>query len=449
MSGPERRTIHMSHYQGGTLKDKLDQGDQIFKTVEDFVNTYVEDTSKRRPIKKMLVATNGIAAVRCILSIRKLLMQLFRNDRIIKFICLTTEQEIRSNAEYLKLADHFVFSPGGDNRNNYANVEEIVNHAVEKGVDAVWAGWGHASENPELPKQLATRGIVFIGPPSTAMFSLGDKIASTIIAQTLDIPTIEWSGSGLKLDLNQKRGSEYVSVTQELFNQATVSDLYEGLRALEEHKIGYPLMIKASEGGGGKGIRKCKNEADFKENFVQVQTEVPGSPIFIMKCVENARHIEVQLIADRYENVIPVFTRDCSIQRRCQKIIEEAPASIAPKDTLRLGYESAGTVEYMYLPDEDKYFFLELNPRLQVEHPCTEMLASINIPAIQMQIAMGLPLNRITDIRLFYGLDRYGTTPLPEEIVLTDTEYSVIAARITSEVGVYLPLRGEYWFLCY
>ncbi|KAK6034475.1 Carbamoyl-phosphate synthase L chain protein [Cooperia oncophora] len=86
-------------------------------------------------------------------------------------------------AEYLKLADHFVFSPGGDNRNNYANVEEIVNHAVEKGVDAVWAGWGHASENPELPKQLAARGIVFIGPPCSAMFSLGDKIASTIIAQ--------------------------------------------------------------------------------------------------------------------------------------------------------------------------------------------------------------------------------------------------------------------------
>uniref|UniRef100_A0A8L8K586 Acetyl-CoA carboxylase n=1 Tax=Heligmosomoides polygyrus TaxID=6339 RepID=A0A8L8K586_HELPZ len=446
MSGPERRTIHMSHYKGGSLKDKLDQGDKVFKTVDDFVNTYVEDASKRRPIKKMLVATNGIAAVRCILSIRKLLMQLFRNDRIIKFICLTTEQEIRSNAEYLKLADHFVFSPGGDNRNNYANVEEIVNHAVEKGVDAVWAGWGHASENPELPKQLAAHGIVFIGPPSSAMFSLGDKIASTIIAQTLDIPTIEWSGSGLKLDLSQrKEGGEFVTVTQELFDKATVSDLYEGLRALEEHKIGYPLMIKASEGGGGKGIRKCKNEADFKENFVQVQTEVPGSPIFIMKCVENARHIEVQLIADRYENVIPVFTRDCSIQRRCQKIIEEAPASIAPKETLRrmqedavkiaklVGYESAGTVEYMYLPDEDKYFFLELNPRLQVEHPCTEMLASINIPAIQMQIAMGLPLNRITDIRLFYGLDRYGTTPLPEEIVLTDTEYSVIAARITSE----------------
>uniref|UniRef100_A0A1I7WUC5 Acetyl-CoA carboxylase n=1 Tax=Heterorhabditis bacteriophora TaxID=37862 RepID=A0A1I7WUC5_HETBA len=259
--------------------------------------------------------------------------------------------------EYLKLADHFVFSPGGDNRNNYANVEEIVNHAVEKGVDAVWAGWGHASENPELPKQLAARGIVFIGPPCSAMFSLGDKIASTIIAQTLDIPTIEWSGSGLKLDLSDKKEGEHVTVTQELFNQATVSDLYEGLRALEEHKIGYPLMrnIKASEGGGGKGIRKCKNEADFKENFVQVQTEVPGSPIFLMKCVENARHIEVQLIADRLDQFI------CDMR-------------------------------------------ILINYRTSTSH----------------LICLGC-------------LDRYGLTPLPDEQVLTDTEYSVIAARITSE----------------
>ncbi|PAV62751.1 hypothetical protein WR25_22977 [Diploscapter pachys] len=442
---PERRTIHMSHY-GGSLKNKIDQGDQVFKAVEDFVAAFVEEPAKRRPIKRVLVATNGIAAVRCILSIRKLLMQLFRDDKMIKFICLTTQHEIASNAEYLKLADYIVFSPGGDNRNNYANVNEIVSHAVEQRVDAVWAGWGHASENPELPRQLAARDIVFIGPPSNAMFSLGDKIASTIIAQTLDIPTIEWSGNGLKLDLdNCTPESGHITVSQELFNKATVKDLAEGLRALEEHKIGYPLMIKASEGGGGKGIRKCKNEADFRENFQQVLTEVPGSPIFLMKCVENARHIEVQLIADRYETVIPVFTRDCSIQRRCQKIIEEAPASIAPEDTLSrmqkdavkiaklVGYESAGTVEYMYLPDENKYYFLELNPRLQVEHPCTEMLANINIPAIQMQIAMGLPLHRITDIRLFYGLDRYDNTPLPDELVLTKTEYAVIAARITSE----------------
>ncbi|CAI4232601.1 unnamed protein product [Auanema sp. JU1783] len=446
-AGRDIRIIHMSQrYHQGSRKNMLDQGDKTWPTVEKFVESQVRDISKRRVIKKILVSTNGIAAVKCIWSMRSFLMQHFRQDHIIKFICLTTEQEIASNAEYLKMADHIVIAPAGDNKNNYANVDEIVSHAVSEKVDAVWAGWGHASENPELPRRLAENDICFIGPPSSAMFSLGDKIASTIIAQTLDIPTIEWSGNGLKLDLNVIEGE--VSVGQQLFNLATVSDLNEGLRSLEINKIGYPLMIKASEGGGGKGIRKCKNEADFRENFIQVQAEVPGSPIFLMKCVENARHIEVQLIADRYGCVIPVYTRDCSIQRRCQKIIEEAPASIAPQEILRrmqedavkiaklVGYESAGTVEYMYLPEEEKYFFLELNPRLQVEHPCTEMIASINIPAIQIQIAMGLPLNRIADIRLFYGFkdeQLYEDTPLPDDLVRTVVDRHCIAARITSE----------------
>ncbi|GMR60829.1 hypothetical protein PMAYCL1PPCAC_31024 [Pristionchus mayeri] len=418
--------------------------DMVFKTVNEFVEFHVESIQKRRPIKQVLVATNGIAAVRCMLSIRRVLQHMFNNDREVKFICITTEQEILSNAEYLKLADKYVISPGGENRNNYANVDEIVAHAEEQKVDAVWAGWGHASENPELPRKLMEKGICFIGPPSAAMKALGDKIESSIIAQSVGIPTIEWSGSGLTLDTTKRDGKQ-ITVSEELARKACVTDWQAGLDAMKKHNIGYPMMIKASEGGGGKGIRKCMCETDFKENFFQVQTEVPGSPIFLMKCLENARHIEVQLIADRYGCVIPIFTRDCSIQRRCQKIIEEAPASIASKDVLKsmqqdavriaelVGYESAGTVEYMYLPDEDKYFFLELNPRLQVEHPCTEMLANINIPAIQLQIAMGLPLNRITDIRLFYGLKRYGTDPLPEEKVLTDTEYSVIAARITSE----------------
>lgn len=177
--------------------------------------------------------------------------------------------------------------------------------------------------------------------------------------------------------------------------------------------------------------------------------------------MENARHIEVQLIADQYGNVIPIFTRDCSIQRRCQKIIEEAPASIAPPEVLRnmqqdavnlakrVGYVSAGTVEYLYLPESQKYYFLELNPRLQVEHPCTEMVANINIPAIQLQIAMGLPLHRITDIRLFFGMDRYGVTSLPDDQIKTDTNIAVIAARITSEDPAegFRPASGSVEYL--
>lgn len=205
-------------------------------------------------------------------------------------------------------------------------------------------------------------------------------------------------------------------------------------------------MIKASEGGGGKGIRKVENVEDFPNLFRQVQSEVPGSPIFIMKLAKCARHLEVQLLADQYGNAISLFGRDCSIQRRHQKIIEEAPAVIAEpsifeqmeKAAVRLakmvGYVSAGTVEYLY-DTSGYYYFLELNPRLQVEHPCTEMVADVNLPAAQLQIAMGLQLHRIKDIRLMYGESPWG-----DALIDFDTPQHkpqpwghVIAARITSE----------------
>ncbi|KAI6229369.1 hypothetical protein M3Y95_00523900 [Aphelenchoides besseyi] len=441
----EMRTFNISKHENLGISQLVNQQNKTFKTVDEFVNYFAEDPSKRRNIRKVLVATNGIAAVKCIISMRKLLSQVFHGqDRIIKFVCMTTEQEVQSKAEYLKYADHVVFSPAGANTNNYANVNEIVEHAVREQVDAVWAGWGHASENPRLPEKLAEQNIIFIGPPAHAMFALGDKIASTIIAQTVDIPTIEWSGSGIKAEGLDPRTN--VAELDNLCKLAYVNSVEDGMRALREKNITYPVMIKASEGGGGKGIRKCENDAQFKDDFRRVKIEVPGSPIFIMKCMINARHIEVQLIADQYGNVIPIFTRDCSIQRRCQKIIEEAPAGIAPTEVLaqmqqdavnlakQVGYVSAGTVEYLYLPETKKYYFLELNPRLQVEHPCTEMISNINIPAVQLQVAMGVPLHRIVDIRLFYGLDRYGNDPLPaDRLVRTDTNICVIAARITSE----------------
>uniref|UniRef100_A0A915N0P3 Biotin carboxylation domain-containing protein n=1 Tax=Meloidogyne javanica TaxID=6303 RepID=A0A915N0P3_MELJA len=173
MTLPSIQTFRVSKFDGtsATLSSNLvDQKNLVFNDIDDFVNHFCEDPTKARSIRKILVATNGIAAVKCILSMRKLLMQLFRNDRIIRFVCLTTEQEIQSKA-------------AGANTNNYANVDEIVEHATRNNVDAVWAGWGHASENPRLPEELSKRNIVFIGPPSKAMFALGDKIASTIIAQ--------------------------------------------------------------------------------------------------------------------------------------------------------------------------------------------------------------------------------------------------------------------------
>lgn len=178
-----------------------------------------------------------------------------------------------------------------------------------------------------------------------------------------------------------------------------------------------------------------------------MQAEVPGSPIFIMKYAPRARHIEVQILADNYGNAISLFARDCSIQRRHQKIIEEAPAIIADPDVLEnmerdavrlakmVGYISAGTVEYLYNPEDCSYCFLELNPRLQVEHPCTEMITDVNLPACQLQIAMGLSLHRIKDIRQLYGQTPQSDTEIDfENVNLRPVPKGhVIAARITSE----------------
>uniref|UniRef100_A0A9J7YYU1 acetyl-CoA carboxylase n=1 Tax=Cyprinus carpio carpio TaxID=630221 RepID=A0A9J7YYU1_CYPCA len=397
-------------------------------------------------IDKVLIANNGIAAVKCMRSIRRWSYEMFRNERIIRFVVMVTPEDLKANAEYIKMADHYVPVPGGPNNNNYANVEMIVDIAKRIPVQAVWAGWGHASENPKLPELLHKSGISFLGPSSKAMWALGDKVASSIVAQSADIPTLPWSGTGLRVEWTeeeQKHGCE-ISVPPELYVQGCVKDVDEGLVSAE--KIGYPVVIKASEGGGGKGIRKVDSSEDFPSFFRQVQAEVPGSPIFIMQLAEHAHHLEVQILADQYGNAISLFGRDCSIQRRHQKIIEEAPATIVSTTTFEqmeryavrlakmVGYVSAGTVEYLFTED-GSFHFLELNPRLQVEHPCTEMIADVNLPAAQLQIAMGIPLYRIKDIRVLFGETPWGDTPINFESpeCIPCPRGHVIAARITSE----------------
>lgn len=232
------------------------------------------------------------------------------------------------------MGDHCVPVPGGSNNNNYANCDLILDIAKRIPVQAVWAGWGHASENPKLPEILSRNGIAFIGPPETAMWALGDKIASSIVAQTANVPTLSWSGNGLTVDWTDSDivSGKTCTVDMDTYNKACVNNAEDGLQRAKT--IGYPLMIKASEGGGGKGIRKVNSEDEFATAFRQVQAEVPGSPIFIMKFAPKARHIEVQILADNYGNAISLFGRDCSIQRRHQKIIEEAPAVIADLDVL-------------------------------------------------------------------------------------------------------------------
>ncbi|CAH6723081.1 acetyl-CoA carboxylase [[Candida] jaroonii] len=390
------------------------------------VKDFVQENQGHTVISKVLIANNGIAAVKEIRSVRKWSYETFGDERAIQFTVMATPEDLEANAEYIRMADQYVEVPGGTNNNNYANVELIVEIAERTNVDAVWAGWGHASENPDLPEMLAAspKRIVFIGPPGNAMRSLGDKISSTIVAQHAKVPCIPWSGTGVD-DVLIDPETNLVSVSDDIYAKGCCKNAEDGLVKAKE--IGFPVMIKASEGGGGKGIRKVDDEKDFISLYKQAANEIPGSPIFIMKLAGSARHLEVQLLADQYGTNISLFGRDCSVQRRHQKIIEEAPVTIARDDTFHemenaavrlgklVGYVSAGTVEYLYSHSDDKFYFLELNPRLQVEHPTTEMVTGVNLPAAQLQIAMGIPMHRIRDIRTLYGADPHSGTEIDFE----------------------------------
>ncbi|KDQ51054.1 hypothetical protein JAAARDRAFT_140847 [Jaapia argillacea MUCL 33604] len=433
----------VTQFIGGNSLDKAPHG-QFYD--------FVKEQGGHTVITKVLIANNGIAAVKEIRSIRQWSYETFGTERAVEFTVMATPEDLKVNAEYIRMADRYVEVPGGSNNNNYANVDLIVDIAERSGVHAVWAGWGHASENPRLPESLAAskNKIVFIGPPGSAMRSLGDKISSTIVAQHAKVPTMPWSGTGISDTVLSEQG--YVTVPDKAYMSACVSTVEEGLEKAE--LIGWPVMIKASEGGGGKGIRKVEKADAFKNAYHAVAGEIPGSPIFIMKLAGQARHLEVQLLADQYGNAISLFGRDCSVQRRHQKIIEEAPVTIAKPDTfgemeraaVRLaklvGYVSAGTVEYLYSHAEDVFYFLELNPRLQVEHPTTEMVSGVNLPAAQLLVAMGIPLHRIRGIRQLYGVAPNGTSEIDFEMTNPESlqhqrrprpKGHVVAVRITAE----------------
>ena len=376
----------------------------------------------------------------------------------VHFIAMTTPEDLRANAEYIRMADEFVEVPGGSNNNNYANVRLIVEQALACRADAVWAGWGHASEYPALPDTLQKHGITFIGPTGSAMRALGDKIGSTIIAQSAGVPTIAWNGADLTVDYKRD------GLTDAAIDEANIKTVEQATAAAQ--RVGFPLMIKASEGGGGKGIRKVTSQAELPGAFEAVKGEVPGSPIFLMRLVNAARHLEVQLLADEYGTAIALAGRDCSVQRRHQKILEEGPVLAAPPSVWRrmeqaavrlaeeVGYANAGTVEYLFADsaaaegqgrasaraaessDADRYSFafLELNPRLQVEHPVTEMITGVNLPAAQLHVAMGVPLHRIPDVRRLYGQAPFDDSPI--DFKTQDPlppKGHVIATRITAE----------------
>ncbi|KAI4321148.1 hypothetical protein MLD38_034566 [Melastoma candidum] len=415
------------------------------------VGDFCKALGGKRPIHSILIANNGMAAVKFIRSVRTWAYETFGTEKAIVLVAMATPEDMRINAEHIRIADQFVEVPGGTNNNNYANVQLIVEMAEMTRVDAVWPGWGHASENPELPDALTAKGIIFLGPPATSMAALGDKIGSSLIAQAAEVPTLPWSGSHVKVSPE----SCLDSIPDEIYREACVHTTEEAIASCQV--VGYPAMIKASWGGGGKGIRKVHNDDEVRALFKQVQGEVPGSPIFIMKVASQSRHLEVQLLCDQYGNVAALHSRDCSVQRRHQKIIEEGPITVAPPDTVKkleqaarrlakcVNYVGAATVEYLYSMDSGEYYFLELNPRLQVEHPVTEWIAEINLPAAQVAVGMGIPLWKIPEIRRFYGKEHGGgydawrktsvvSTPFNfDEAESTRPKGHCVAVRVTSE----------------
>lgn len=362
------------------------------------LGAFVARNQGTRVISRILIANNGIAAVKEMMSIRRWAMETFQDASVIRFIAMPTAEDVASNARYIQMADEHVLSPGGPNNMNFANVELIVNLAQLVKADAVWAGWGHASENPLLPDKLLAVGIKFIGPTSNAMRTLGDKISSMLVAEVAGVPTLPWSGSGLAFNhpsfcsfvsssnptpetsinssnpdlhatnhLNSTESLDFKHVQNSQIIKEIPDDLYRSACINGDNvqeialQIGFPLMAKASEGGGGKGIRIVSSSKELFGALDTVKREAPGSPIFLMRLAQEARHLEVQLLADEYGQVISIHGRDCSIQRRHQKIIEEAPVSVVnstlawrqiEQAAVRLarlvGYQSLGTVEFLY-----------------------------------------------------------------------------------------------------
>ena len=318
--------------------------------------------------KKILVANRGEIAVRIVRAC---------SEMGIKSVAIYADAD--RHALHVKKADE-AYNLGADPVAGYLNAHNIVNVAVAAGCDALHPGYGFLSENPELADICARRGIKFIGPNASVIRQMGDKIEARKAMTGAGIPCTPGSDGNL-------------------------ADLDEAVALAK--KIGYPVMLKATNGGGGRGIRRCDNEKDLLTNYDRVISEASkafGKPeVFLEKCVVTPRHIEVQVMADSQGSVIHLFERDCSIQRRNQKLIEIAPSpqlsqaqrdyigGLAVKAAKAVSYENAGTVEFL-LDQNNNFYFMEMNTRLQVEHTVTETITGVDIVQEQIRIAYGLPL---------------------------------------------------------
>ncbi len=314
-------------------------------------------------IKKILIANRGEIAVRVIRACKEL-----------EIATVAVHSNADNESMHVRLADESICIGSQKAQDSYLNIPSLISAIEITGADAVHPGYGFLSENYKFAEILEQHKIKFIGPSSELIRKMGDKIEAKKIAKSLGLPIVSGSETGIK-------------------------DINEAIKISKE--IGFPVLIKAAGGGGGKGMRIVHSADKLEENIKIAQTEAKkffnNEEVFIEKFFENPRHIEVQILSDGKNNTVHLGERDCSVQRRYQKIIEESPCPVINDEQRKylldvsvnaiskLGYEGAGTLEFIY--DKGKFYFLEMNTRLQVEHPVTEEVTGIDLVKRQIEIA--------------------------------------------------------------
>lgn len=315
-------------------------------------------------IKKVLIANRGEIASRVIRSCQEI---------DIKTVAVYSEAD--ANSPYVKEADESVLIGPAQVNESYLKADKIIEVAKEKNVDAIHPGYGFLSENSDFVKLCEENDLIFIGPSGSVMEKMGDKIAARNLMKEAGVPVIPGTDEAIP---NTEKAVEIAK------------------------EIGYPIMIKASAGGGGIGMQVVRSDeelmAAFESNSKRAEQFFGDGSMFMEKLLEHARHIEVQVIADHHGNAVHLFERECSIQRRNQKVIEEAPSSFISEETRQkmgeasvkavkeIGYTNAGTIEYL-VDENEQFYFLEMNTRIQVEHAITEEVTGIDLVKLQLEIA--------------------------------------------------------------
>lgn len=332
--------------------------------------TEKKSSSERLPFKRVLIANRGEIAVRVVRACR---------DLGLTSVAIYSEADRKSL--HVRMADEAYCIGAAPSTESYLNYTRILKLAKEQKIDAIHPGYGFLSENAVFADACKEAGVIFVGPSGDIQRSMGEKTAARKSAQAAGVPIVPGAMEGLK-SVNEARSYA--------------------------EKIGYPVLLKAAAGGGGKGIRLVSSPDELEGSLRNAKSEAASAfgddSIYMEKAVFPARHIEVQIMADKYGNVVHLGERECSIQRRHQKLVEESP-SCALDDELReaitssavrlakyIGYENAGTAEFILGPDR-KFYFLEVNTRLQVEHPVTEFRTGLDLVKEQFRVAAGLPLS--------------------------------------------------------